>query len=369
MSASNMKIILQTASKELANELSFAKGAVFLNSLGINYIQWAGTFTGDKKMLHTFEALRDVNKESLIYQTDIDEIPEPHSLNRALGELQSGQCNAIRAKWADRLAIGGELPPIVLDGTRTMQQQFPLRCRISPNFVGRRIEKIIVYSASYRIDGGHHEVWCSPLTGLGAKGAKSLKSELEMSQLPESVSDADSKTVRQLSPSPEGLVNATDKYRRNCRQHIKGRQKQVYYKDIMHALPRDVNFPAKYCPTIVVLDHFKFVDGMQSYLRTRWETYRNKNIPWWTDSWKFLTHIERYNNSVCVDCAASQCYNVRTRKKLTVDHKKKFYCGNRGNVQCATSEGYEITDVGTKAYKQALRVKDAAAKAEAKHNK
>jgi hypothetical protein len=179
MHVDNMKIILQASSKELSEAASFVQGSVFLQSLGIKHEVWTGTFTGDKKMLHTYRTLKGTRRDAFIYQTDIDEIPDPRTLKKALKQLEAGECNAIRAKWADRLAIDGALNPIVLDGNRTMQRQFPLRCRISPNFVGQRIEKIVVYSANYRIDGGHHEVWCSPLSGLGAKGAKNLKAQLD----------------------------------------------------------------------------------------------------------------------------------------------------------------------------------------------
>lgn len=360
ISVKNMKIIVQAASKDLTNTPSFVQGSVFLHSLGIKYIIWAGTFTGDKKMLHTFRALKDVDENSFIYQTDIDEIPDPKTLKRAMEQLASGKCNAIRARWADRLALGGELKPITLSGNSSMGDQFPLRCRISPNFVGQRVEKVIVYSAAYRIDGGHHEVWCSPLSGLGSKGAKSLKAQLEEEAALKSGNLTVTDMMKVLTVnSGEDNENVTSNYRRICSQHIKGRQKQAYYRDIMDALPEGVEYPAKYCSQIVILDHFKFVEGMQSYLRTRWETYRAKNIPWWTDSWRFLTHIERHNNTVCVDCVPSKCYNAHTRKKLAIDRTKKFYCGIHGQP-CSTPDGFHITDVGTKAYKEALKAKDAA---------
>jgi len=121
----------------------------------------------------------------------------------------------------------------------------------------------------------------------------------------------------------------------------------------MKKLPKNVDHPAIYCPTVVTLDHFKFVDGLQSYLKTRWQTYKSNHLAWWKDSWRFLTHIERNNNTICVDCSKSKCYNTLNGKKLAAIPSKKFYCG-KDRQSCSTLAGFHMNDVDSNAYKMSI---------------
>ena len=154
MLAENMKIVLHTVSNTTKEGVEYQKGASFLQSLNIPYETWVGTFTADKKMFQSFKTLAPhQSPETFIYQTDVDEIPGDVSLKRALEELANGECDAIKARWIDRLAADGSLAPVTFDGGKSMQEQFPLRCRISPQFVGSRTEKILVYNSKFRVDG------------------------------------------------------------------------------------------------------------------------------------------------------------------------------------------------------------------------
>ena len=343
----NMKIILHSENEESVNSSAFLQGSEFLNRLYIPYTTWVGTFTADRKMLQTFKLLKEYNSSTYVYQTDIDEVPDSRTLASAMLELKRGECDAIKATWVDRLSIDGTLNPVKLQGDWTLAQQFPLRCRISPQFVGSRTEKVIMYNAAYRIDGGHHEVWCSPLQGTFMKSIDTIHNKIDINNNSSHLNSLNANNNNHTDAFVLSNNNNSIKkleYYDICKKHIKGRNKHKFAYDIISALPINTYQPAKYCKTTVLLDHYKFVDGIQSYLKTRYVTYKEKGLYWWTDSWRFLTHIERHHNSICVNCKVSQCFNTLNSTIVEADPDKSFWCG-RGAQPCVDLLGRKIIDI------------------------
>jgi hypothetical protein len=174
----NLHIILQHRQVEDVS-ISFRNCSNFLRHVvGASYLDWWGTFTADNKMKQTYRALAGlpstlpshvntnnapdtdatniVNAEArqhrLIYQTDIDEVPDPTLFALALEEFQRGECDAIRGYWRDRITLDGSLAPIAISGQHSLEDQFPLRCEISNNVVGAGMtRKVIAYRANYRV--------------------------------------------------------------------------------------------------------------------------------------------------------------------------------------------------------------------------
>jgi len=327
----NFRIVLQTSSKDRNEE--YAPAVRFLEKLNIDYTLWVGVFTADTKMVNTFQALEgDKDPHFFVYQTDFDEVPDPVTFNRALKELQSGSCDAIVGRWVDRLAPGGQLNNVALKGRWSLSDQFPLRCRISTNFVGMRIEKVLMYNSMYRLDGGHHEIWCSPRSGAGSDSLKKLRHSVEEEQILAFNDMSDDVLVR----------NNTKAYESICEKHIVGREKSKFSMEIRGALS-NTSFPARYCKTIVAIDHFKFVGGIKQYLDTRWRTYKTKGLHWWRDSYKMLVHIERHNQTICTTCSSSKCVDTSggKLKRVEVDPSKVFYCGRR-DEECLPKNAKEV---------------------------
>ena len=99
--------------------------------MGVSHIEWIGDFNPQEKMIRSFEVFQNItHRDSLIYHTDLDEIPDIKSLAKALKELENGECDAVLGFWRDRVSENGKLLK-VHHGKQSLQEQFPLRCHIS----------------------------------------------------------------------------------------------------------------------------------------------------------------------------------------------------------------------------------------------
>jgi hypothetical protein len=258
---------------------------LFLKELNISYIEWIdNSFTANSKMMSSFRALRErriIKAEQLIYQTDIDEIPQYEQFNAAMSELAEGTCNAIKGEWRDRVDSEGRLrlPSIPRGCSRdehaslSLASQFPLRCRFSELFVGGgKTTKTIVYRANYRLDGGNHEIWCD-------RAVKNFTRVVHDHRVNKTI-------VRQAAPSEERHLA--------CIEHIRDRNKGSLGREILQQLPNH-NVRPIYCNTVVTLDHYKFTHGLVNYLQRRYEVYKNKKLHWWKDSYRVLEHLKNHN--------------------------------------------------------------------------
>jgi hypothetical protein len=150
----NVKLILQHQLLE-DSSVSYANCSNFLRQIDVEFYDWWGKFTVDNKMRQSYRLLDTKNIQDdkrIIYQTDIDEVPDPKLFALALKELASGSCDAIRGMWRDRIAVDGSLAPVNIDSKMSLEQQFPLRCDISNNVVGAGMtRKVIAYRSNYRV--------------------------------------------------------------------------------------------------------------------------------------------------------------------------------------------------------------------------
>jgi hypothetical protein len=98
---------------------------------------------------HCFRLIH--KEDTIIYQTDIDEIPDPHEFMMALTELNSGKCDAIWGTWRDRVTSNGKISTIKVENSMRLEDQFPLRCQISSNIVHGMTKKTIAYRGIFRV--------------------------------------------------------------------------------------------------------------------------------------------------------------------------------------------------------------------------
>ena len=86
------------------------------------------------------------NFSRLIYHVDLDEVPDVIQMRTAALEIERGECDAIRGYWCDRVSAQGTMNSVKLSGTNNLQDQFPLRCNFSINYMPERTTlKILAY--------------------------------------------------------------------------------------------------------------------------------------------------------------------------------------------------------------------------------
>lgn len=284
----NFKITLHSKEKEFKSGLNnYLKSIMFLKELRVPYTEWTGSFDPSAKMRHSFTEFKGItSRDSIVYHTDLDEIPDSRSFGRALEELDRGECDAILGFWRDRVEENGKLNKVdISSSSKSLHEQFPLRCHISENFVGGGMtKKTLAYRANLRVDGGQHQVWCSKL------GKKELKDNLDMYKMHLEKSKG-------YSPHEEEFYRG--KYEQTCIDHIEDRSKEDLKDYIMSHLPYNTITP-RYCKTSVLIDHFKFIDGLRKYLYDRMKTYKQKKLTWWRDSARFLRFI-RLHKGICTN--------------------------------------------------------------------
>jgi hypothetical protein len=243
-----------------------------------------------------------------ILHCDLDEFPQRETFQRAWEELHSpaNTCDAVVAQWADRIADGGRLTKVKASSTSgSVEEQFPLRCELSNQFVGgARTSKALIYRAPFRVDGGQHEVWCD---------RDGFTQQEKRAMIQEGVTD-----YKDAGPDkPWNRVRA-------CNRHIEARRKtrdrRVIMKHLVH-----VPYRPRYCKHEVQMDHYKWFDGILAYLVTRATDYRKKGLHWWLDSRDLLMNIQNHNGKICVNCRGSQCVDTRTNTSVPADPFGVFF--------------------------------------------
>lgn len=276
----NILITMHSTATDL-NELkslpNFQAADTFLRAVGAPYAIDNRVFTANNKMMISLEQLYGIyDKKKLIYHSDLDEVPDTQQLYKALGELQRDECDAIKGQWRERVAIDGSPTDIVLSKSKSLKQQFPYSCEISAAYMPIRTTwKVLVYRSYFRLVSGQHDIWCNvPNRGI---------------------------------PYSNRTWDASGA----CRAHIRARvDKSTALKDILFRIPKPKAMP-RYCPTVVTINHFKFVSGVVEELKRRADSYKNLSLAWWTQSYNIVKHIEGNFGKLCVNCDKFKCRKAR----------------------------------------------------------
>ena len=72
-------------------------------------------------------------------------------------------------------------------------------------------------------------------------------------------------------------------YLQNCREHVHLRERTELEEFLLKELPYNT-VPPRYCTNAVMIDHFKFTNGLRRYLHKRIETYREMKLNWYIGS-------------------------------------------------------------------------------------
>lgn len=312
----------------------------FLEDRGISINLWHGEFSSDAKMEQAYALLKGkVDNNKIIYHTDIDEITDAKDLEEALKELGSGSCDYVRGSWSERLSRTGSLNKVEL--TSPLKLQYPLRCKVSDNVVGGGMtKKTVLYRANLRVDGGGHEVWCDRSLAsansrvnslvINNKMRKNMRKKKKRRIIGDegkggglrgatTTGDSSEQRRRLMVSEKYNLWNMT----KACSKHIYDRGKSKYTDYILSQLPIITRQP-RLCHTSVNIDHYKFIHGIEDYLRKRVVIYQKQGKHWWRDSFKFLMHLQKYNGSICVDCHANKCVDTLTNELVSTNKDKSF---------------------------------------------
>ena len=225
----------------------YRRSEEFLSALAIPHNSWPGHFTSNTKMVHYLESLNGLNDpQKYIFHSDLDEIVDPVTLREAMTELRAGECDAIAGVWQDRVTVEGDLKRVELTQGE-IEEQYPLRCSYSKFFMPERTtKKVIVYRSNLRLTSGQHEIWCN----IGSDQQPGTKWKRQES----------------------------------CRAHVEARaDKATKSSYILRLLPNFENKP-RICKSVVVIDHYKFVAGVQQHLADRMVNYKSLGLVWWKQS-------------------------------------------------------------------------------------
>lgn len=263
----------------------FKQSLQFLRSLQVTPDEWTGQealFSANSKMMRYLSNFVDVNDQSrLVYHLDLDEFPDSSAMSGAVKEIENGECDAIRGYWRDRVSRTGELNQILISSQKPLTEQFPMRCNFSTTYVPARTTiKIIAYRSNLRVVSGQHALWCDIDPFVGRTGKR----------LP-------------------GTEDLDWDWERACTKHVNARvDKTSRASDILASFPRYTHRP-RVCKTLVPIDHYKWVRGVEWYLFKRILAYKEKKLEWWRQSYGILEHINKYGG-ICVHCPASACIDT-----------------------------------------------------------
>ena len=250
----------------------FKKSSEFLTTLGIPHNAWPGQFTSNTKMVHYMESLNGLkDPQKYIFHADLDEIVDPETLRQAVSEMDRDECDFITGVWQDRVTLDGYLNRVELKNGLEIEEQYPLRCTYSANFMPERTtRKVVVYRSNLRLSSGQHEVWCD------IEAASHVK------------------------------------WNRNgaCRAHVEKRQdKSTRENYILRLLPENLITKPRQCKTQVIIDHYKFIAGVTKHLVERMNSYRKLNLTWWKQSLEILKNIKASEGRICtVKCPQYKCF-------------------------------------------------------------
>jgi hypothetical protein len=95
------------------------------------------------------------NEDDWVVPADLDEFTVfPNQIDKFIAQCDENGCFYVPGCLTDRIALDGSLPKIHPD--EPLEQQFPLRCRITRTLLGGWISKIAAMRAFLRFSTGHH---------------------------------------------------------------------------------------------------------------------------------------------------------------------------------------------------------------------
>lgn len=152
------------------------------------------------------------------------------------------------------------------------------------SFLFTSLFSLLCINSNLRLTSGQHDVWCD-------------------------------KPMKNSDSSQQSWI-----FKQACMKHITSTRERydrsIPPVEIYQSLPIISRRPV-ICKTTVVLDHFKFVGGIEDYLLLRAQQYKAKGLHWWAQSKALVDFVQRNDGKVCVSCPENHC-DVTRLDEVTV---------------------------------------------------
>ena len=91
--------------------------------------------------------------------------------------------------------------------------------------------------------------------------------------------------------------------------HIAARADKTTKDSYIYKLIPHLKARPRICNNVVIIDHYKFINGVQEHLTERMNSYKNLGLVWWKQSAEILDDIKKHDNKLCtVKCPKFKCY-------------------------------------------------------------
>lgn len=243
----------------------FDRSVNFILSKGINYRVWEQQFDTISINFLRNIMLRDIFLPSnIIWQADADEFVDLQQFGSMITNmLERPDCDYFRGDLVDRLPRSGALINITM---RTdLSKAFELRCDIKQIMEKAEFRKLILYRGDQRPWLGNHRLFCDRKFH-NVTGCIKYMSE----RIPQK--------LFKMTPIPAKLPVACQLTGLNSKN--------------------------------IVIDHYKYVWGVQDYLEKRIDAFQKKKISWASESVKALHVLQSNNGKIDVSDSSYNCHKV-----------------------------------------------------------
>lgn len=244
---SNFRIALHNSKS--THEFLMAKK--FLTNLQIPHRVWTREF--DTYSINNVRRLMLVDvttRDKFIWQVDSDEFVPLDAMKAIMRSaissalyLPNDGCSFFKGDLIDRLPIDGSLVNITIN--TNLETDFPLACDIKKEMEKAEFRKLILYAGDQRPWIGNHKLLC--------------EGEVNATSCYDTMRQKVNKHLFPSMPVPQHIPTGCLLYDRNLRMKLS-----------------------------VVINHYKYVWGVEEYLANRVKRFKEKKIKWASESEDYL---------------------------------------------------------------------------------
>jgi hypothetical protein len=251
----NFRIVLnvsKTYNREYTQFMSYKSLVMFLESLSINFSTWLGNFDTYALTEIRMKSLSDVNDyNDIIFQVDADEFPifdmnnNTNTINNSINKslinkiLNDNKCDVVYGKLLDAISSSKKLINVTWD--KPLDEQFSSVCDAKKHVEHANAHKLILYRGIYRPLPGNHRLRC----------------------------EISSYSIEECNKSNNTLIPKITKKPKNCYNYLK-------------------------------IKHYKYVWGIEEYLKNRAYLFKKAHIPWYKESLSALNYLRNSNGTICL---------------------------------------------------------------------
>jgi hypothetical protein len=284
----NFRVIIHTVGA-IKSDLDVATD--FLDYNGIKFLRWKSEFDSAAAQYTRLHALQAVNRsDQLILQADIDEFPDLSHLKFMSETLlqKESPCDVFSGILLDRLPRDGSLQNV--SHNDDLDKKFPLRCEVKKTLEKAAHKKIVLYRASFRSEVGNHRLRCQRAFSVD----DCLRKKLRYEELYPKMTHTPRQCSSRIMPVLIGDVSKSPLL------HAPGAGQSSGFGHTDNKIQDNS----------ILIDHFKYVWGLQSYLEHRVEIFKKRKIYWYKESQNLLNHLQHNGGRICTECTELNCKDI-----------------------------------------------------------